>query len=522
MVRPVFSQQSTPGGAVPSGEARCPKLVSLQLADAKVTSAEVMTAGAGVTGVSLPRKLAAGLPAFCRVRLTDRPSSDSDIKTEIWLPVAGWNSRYLGQGNGGFAGEIAYEYMADAVREGYATAGTDTGHVGPTPTFALGHPEKVKDFGWRAIHDMTVEAKAVAAAFYGKAAAHTYFESCSDGGREALMEAQRFPADYDGIVAGAPAYNWTALTASGAVDTKAILTGADAFIPPGKVAMIAAAVNAQCDALDGVADGVVNDPRICRFDPETLACKDGGDASKCLTTGQVATLKTIYSAKVDAKGSYVYPGFLPGAEDGRGGWVPWITGGVPGQSLFAFFGHGYFSNFVHEQADWELTFFDFDKDYALANEKTAAALNATDRNLKPFVARGGKLILYHGWNDPAIPALGTIDYYDGAVKVLGARVAADSLRLYMVPGMQHCGGGPGATEFNGGPEAAERDAEHDVTTALEEWVEMGKAPGTLIARSGDAAGDGFTRPLCVYPAVARYVGGDSKVAASFVCSAAGK
>lgn len=489
----------------------CSAMAALALPSAKVTSADMSPAGGPIAGLSLSAKTAEAMPAFCRIKITDRPSPDSEINTEVWLPIGSWNGRFRGQGNGGFAGEIAYRLMATAVGQGYATAGTDTGHVGGKGDFAFGHPEKVKDFGWRAIHDMTVQAKQIVAAFYGKPAGHSYFAACSDGGREALMEAQRFPADYDGILAGAPAYHWTALVPSGTADTQALMASPANYIPASKLPAIAAAVRAQCDALDGVADGVLNDPRMCGFDPASIACKQG-DAATCLTAEQVAALKTIYSAKLDDKGREVYPGFLPGAEEGPGGWALWITGYQPGKSLTAFFGQGYLSNFVYEKRDWDLKSFDFSRDLKAAETKTGAALDATEPNLTPFVTRGGKLILYHGWNDPAIPALGTIDYYDLVRGKLGGRGQSSWVRLYMVPGMQHCGGGPGATDFGQGGDGARGDGEHDIFTALEQWVEGGKAPGPIIAH-----GNGMTRPLCPYPGTLRYKGGDTKDAASFAC-----
>ena len=486
---------------------RCAALATASLDHASVTSAEMLMAGAAVAVTEIPATV-----AFCRVKITDTPSGDSNILTEVWLPATGWNGSLHGQGNGGFAGTTAYSLMGAAVAQGYATMGTDTGHVGGTAGFALGHPEKVKDFGWRAIHDMTVEAKQMVAAFYGKPATRAYFTACSDGGREALMEAQRFPADYDGIVAGAPAYHWTALVPSGTADTQALLASPEAYIPAAKIPALAAAVRAQCDKLDGVADGVLNDPRSCHFDPTAIACKEG-DADSCLTPPQIASLQTIYAAKRDAQGRQVYPGFLPGAEDGNGGWVPWIVGEKAGASLTAFFGQGYFSNFVYQQPGWSFKDADFAKDLKQAEDKTAAALDATDSNLRPFTERGGKLILYHGWNDPAIPALGTIDYYTAAAKALRGQ-AAQSLRLYMVPGMQHCGGGPGATEFGQGGDKPRGDAQHDVLTALERWVDHGDAPGILTAK-----GDRFSRPLCPYPTVARYTSGDVNEAGSFACVA---
>jgi feruloyl esterase len=390
-------------------------------------------------------------------------------------------------------------------------------------SFALGHPEKVKDFGWRAVHDMTVQTKVLVKAFYGKAAVHAYFVACSDGGREALMEAQRFPGDFDGILAGAPAYNWTALISAATEDDRTLMASPGAYVAASKLPAITAAVLAACDGQDGVTDGVVGNPAKCGFDPEVLTCT-GTETDACLTAAQVATLKSLYAAKVDAQGKKVFPGYSPGAESAPDSWGVWIVGKKQGDSTaMMYFGLGYFKNFVYQNPDWSLATFDFDRDLKMALAKTGEALNATDTNLKPFVARGGKLLMYHGWNDPAIPGLSSVKYYDGVVGTMGKSETDASVRLYMVPGMLHCGGGPGATDFGQEGPSIRRDAQHDVFSALEQWVEAGKAPGTLTATKfvGDDETKGvvMTRPLCAYPAEARYVKGDPMQASSFACVA---
>jgi len=504
---------------------RCAGLTAVKLEGAKVTSAMLVAAGAALGDVKeAPGQGPVGkLPAFCRVKVTDTPTGDSDIKTEVWLPVAGWNGRYRASGNGGFAGDIYFGDMAAAVAEGFAASGTDAGHAGMQPTFALGHPEKVKDFGWRAVHDMTVQTKALVKAFYGKPVERAYFAACSDGGREALMEAQRFPADFDGILAGAPAYNWTALISASTANDKTMMATPGAYLLASKLPAITAAVLAACDGQDGVTDGLVGNPAKCGFDPAVLTCM-GAETDACLTGAQVATLKSIYAAKVDAQGKHVFPGYSPGAESAPGSWGVWIVGKKPGDpTLMMFFGMGYFRDFVYGREDWSLAEFDFSKDYRLATEKTGAALNATDTNLKPFAARGGKLLMYHGWNDPAIPGLSSVEYYDGVVGTMGKSAADAAVRLYMVPGMLHCGDGPGAADFGQGGTSIRRDAQHDVFTALKQWVEAGKAPGTLTATKfvdeDETKGVVLTRPLCVYPAEARYVKGDPMQAGSFRCVA---
>jgi hypothetical protein len=513
-----MASSSASAQGTPPPEARCAALSQTSLAGAKVASAVVNPEKTAMADAKLRPYTVRVMPSFCRVKVIDKPSADSEIDTEIWLPLTDWDGRIRGIGNGGFAGEIDYESMAAGVKQGAVAVATDTGHIGGGPAFALGHPEKVKDFGWRAIHDMTVQAKALAATFYAKPVDHAYFVACSDGGREALMEAQRFPTDYDGILAGAPAYNWTGLLSAGAVNVSRMQSSAAANLPPQKLPAITAAVNASCDAKDGVSDGILNDPTKCGFDPATLACK-GVETDSCLIPEQVKSLKEIYSGKKLKNGEVVFPGYSPGAEAAAGSWAVWTLGP---QSLLNFFTVGYFSDFVHEQADWKMSSFDFDKDYALALQKTASALNATDTNLKPFAARGGKLVIYHGWNDPAIPALSSVVYYDGLVGAMGQKDVDKAVRLYVGPGMLHCDGGPGATifgEYNG----VRGDAQHDVLTALEGWVEGGTAPGDLIASKfvddDSSKGIGMTRPVCVYPKVVTYVSGDPKSAASFTCKA---
>src|SRR5262245_20566553 len=280
---------SAPSTAVATPKT-CESLAQLSLPNTKVNSAEAVTNGEfnpGGRPVSIK-----GLPAFCRVAATLTPSTDSDIKVEVWLPLSGWNGKYRGQGNGGFAGAISFDAMAAAIKLGYATAGTDTGHTGNDAAWALGHPEKVIDFGWRGIHEMTLKAKAIIQDFYGESPKQSYFSSCSDGGREALMEAQRFPTDYDGIIAGAPANYWSRLLTAGMVMQGITLDG-DGYIPASKLPAITAAVMNACDEQDGVKDGLLTDPRQCKFDPAVMICKSG-DADSCLTAGQAKALKQIY------------------------------------------------------------------------------------------------------------------------------------------------------------------------------------------------------------------------------------
>jgi Tannase and feruloyl esterase len=508
----------------------CERLAKSELPNASITSAKSVAAGAFV---GPPQVFSGGdlsafykkLPAFCRIVAKATPTADSNITVEVWMPLAGWNGKLQGLGNGGFAGLIDYMELGAAITKGYAATATDAGHTGSPidAGWALGHPEKVIDFGHRGIHEMTRVAKLAVQQFYGSGAKRSYFAGCSDGGREALMEAQRYPEDYDGILAGAPASYWTGLLSTSVVDTQALTTTPSSFIPQTKIPNIASAVIAACDKLDGVADGILNDPRQCHFDPASIECKAGEENDKCLTAPQVTALKKIYAGLQNAEGHTIFPGYLPGAEVGGGGWGLWITGPAPAKSLMAFFGIGYYSNMVYEKTDWSYKSFAMDGGIQTAKEKTGAALDAVNPDLGPFRSRGGKLILYHGWNDPAIPAMNTINYFEEVVAKLGRENTDAFTRLYMVPGMQHCGGGPGADSFGTSGSWPAKDPQHNIRLALEMWVEKGTAPGTIIASKtsdGDSQGSAtMTRPLCTYPQAVKYKGnGDTNSAESFVCA----
>lgn len=508
----------------------CEKLAETALTQAKITSAQTIAAGTLPVPTSIPpwipstASLFKNLPAFCRVSVTSQPSADSDIKIEVWMPISGWNGKFQGQGNGGFAGYIDYPAMAHAVALGYATASTDTGHTSqswaPDASWALGHPEKVTDYGYRGIHEMTEIGKKMVATFYSHPVKYSYFDSCSNGGRQALMEAQRFPEDYDGILAGAPANYWTHLLSDGLWNAQATTNDPASYIPPTKLPAIAAAVNAACDAQDGVKDGILNDPRECHFDPAVMVCK-AGDSNDCLTQPQAVALKKIYEGAHDASGQ-IFPGFLPGAEGGQEGWVAWITGAAPGQAALVFFTRGFFGDMVYEDAGWNYKTANLSESVKLADTKQAKNLNATDPNLERLRARGGKLVLYHGWNDPAIPAPNTVNYYNDVVKHMGKAATESFVRLYMVPGMQHCGGGPGTDQFGADLADREKDAQHNVRIALESWVEKGEAPSDIVAsRYAQTGGEPtMTRPLCPYPQQANYKGsGDTNKAENFACAA---
>ncbi|MGC1423702.1 MAG: tannase/feruloyl esterase family alpha/beta hydrolase [Terracidiphilus sp.] len=508
----------------------CARLASLELPNVSITTANVVAPGSfegprePFTGADLSAFYKM-LPGFCRVVAHAKPSADSDIPIEVWMPLAGWNGKLEGLGNGGFAGAISYDGLGAAILRGYAATATDTGHTASPidARWALGHPEKIIDFGYRGIHEMTRVAGLIVPQFYGSAPKGSYFDGCSDGGREALMEAQRYPEDYDGIIAGAPANYWTGLLSNAVVDLQALTATPESFIPPPKVPVIATAVLAACDKLDGVGDGILNDPRQCHFDPASIECKTGEGTDKCLTAPQVSALKAIYAGIRDSTGRTIFPGYLPGAEDGRAGWALWITGPAPAKSAQAMFGIGYYTNMVYEKSDWSYKTFTVDSGMQAAAEKTAAALNAVNPDLSAFRKHGGKLILYHGWNDPAIPALNTVNYYEDVIAKMGRADVDSFTRLYMVPGMQHCGGGPGPDSFGAFVGSPSNDPQRNIVIALENWVEKGTAPGTIIATKragGNPLGAAtMTRPLCPYPQSASYKGsGDPNSAENFECT----
>ena len=519
--------------AAPGFGATCENLASLKLPSTTITAAQSIAAGAFALPPGTPPSppglgpsgLFKAMPAFCRVTGVIQPSTDSHIEFEVWLPSAGWNHKLEGAGNGGFAGSINYTDLAQALIAGYATSSTDTGHKGGATdaTWALGHPEKIIDFGYRAIHETAEKSKSVIRAFYGEAPQHSYFSSCSNGGRQALMEAQRYAADYDGLIAGAPAANWTRIMAGFTWDEQSAEADPASYIPAGKFAAVDSAVLAACDALDGVKDGVLDDPRKCHFDPAALLCK-GADSAACLTQPQVAALKKIYAGPRNSKGEQVYPGFEPGGQSGSGflGWAAWFSGLKPGTSAQYAFATQAGAYMIYQNAAWDYRAANFDKDLKIAEDTMGARLNAIDPNLKALKDRGGKLMIYHGWSDPALVPTATVNYYENVVAKMGPKDTAGFVRLYMVPGMNHCAAGPGPNSFGSGP-ARSVDPDFSMFAALERWVEIGTAPDKIIATKykmdgNPASGVSRTRPLCPYPQVARYKGsGSADEAANFAC-----
>ncbi len=496
--------------------ATCESLSGLRLPNTTITLAQTVAAGTFTPpGGTAPF---AALPAFCRVTGVIKPTNDSEIAFEVWMPVAGWNGKFQGIGNGGFAGYISYGELRGPLLRGYASASTDTGHKGNDASWAPGHPEKVADYGHRGIHEMTEKAKLILKAFYGNDPQRSYFSSCSNGGRQALMEAQRYPNDYDGIIAGAPANAFTQTLAGFTWNMQALLNDPASYIPAKKLKAIETAVLSSCDTLDGVKDGVLEDPTACTFDPSVLLCKNG-ETDECLTDKQILALRKVYGGPRTGKGDQIMPGFTFGGEAEPGGWGDWITGASPATSIQYFFSTQGFKNLVFDDPNWDLKSFQLERDFKAAQAKLARMTDATDPNLKAFNAHGGKLILYHGWSDAALPPMNTINYFDSVVTKVGQKQADRFLRLFMVPGMQHCGGGPGPDWFGQAVTRMQSDPDHDLTLALERWVEQGTAPEQVIAaRLGPSNKPDRTRPLCGYPKVARYTGnGSTDDAVNFKC-----
>ena len=486
----------------------CERLKSLSLPNATITAAEFVVAGpfqAPGNEVN-PAPAPVMLPAHCRVAAVLTPSSDSHIEIEVWLPAENWNGKFEAVGNGGWAGSIIYGYvnatpavlmsLSSALREGYATASTDTGHKSGSAddaSFALGHPEKLADFAYRAVHEMVVKSKSIVTAFYGSAPKLSYWNGCSAGGRQGLMEAQRYAEDFDGILAGAPANYQTHLAAWAMNLALTNQKDKDHLIPPEKLSMVNSAVLAACDAMDGIKDGLLTDPRKCHFDPGSLLCS-GQDGPNCLTAAQVESMRTAYAPAKTSAGQLIYPGLPVGGEAGL------TRMSIPdpfGISLSTF------RYVAHENPQWDWHTFDLDGDLALIDEK-AGYINAISPDLSAFKAKRGKLMMYHGLNDQNISAQNSVNYYSSVLNEMGPG-QDDWYRLFMVPGMMHCGGGPGPNQFN-------------AMGALERWRESGVAPDQIVATHVTNNRVDMTRPLCPYPQVAVYEGtGSTNDAANFAC-----
>ena len=490
----------------------CSALSSLVIRDTHITLVEIVDQDSFIApGMDNTMRT----PAFCRLAGVTKPA----VNFEVWLPLTEWNGNYQGVGNGGMAGTISYAAMANALRRSYATASTDTGHkAGPIPFdafWASGRPDLIEDFGHRALHLTTVNAKQVTEAFYRAPPNYSYYVGCSKGGQQGLMEAQRYPTDFDGIIAGNPANNWTRFYAGAHLwYSLALLDDEESYVPPSKLPAFGNAVNEACDALDGVSDGILQNPLACKFQPASLTCPVGVDNDSCLTPKQVTAVEQIWSGVENSSGELIYPGLVPGGEASRGSWSTWMTGPEPFQSLHWRGGEGFFRWFVFDDPDWNFRTFDFNSDLEYALEKVGTAVDSNDPDLRSYRDNGGKLIVYHGWSDPDISPIASIDYFDRVVDVIAGGSGTQSAlsdtqefyRLFMVPGMAHCTGGPGPDRF-------------DALTALENWVEKGVAPEIMLASKIIDEEVVRTRPLCVHPEMAIYNGsGDTNEAANFSCT----
>jgi tannase/feruloyl esterase len=513
-LRAFFSAMAVSGAlvAMPSLAAKpvaCADLkTTLSIADTTVTLTEMLPAGVN------PNPVGTIAAPICRVVGVTTPA----VQFEVWMPSEDWNGKFQMVGNGGTAGVISYSAMRLALARGYATASTDTGHVSSgsfDSTWAIGRPDLVADFGHRGTHVTTVNGKAITRAYYGEPARYSYYVGCSKGGQQGLMEAQRYPEDFDGLIAGDPANNWTHFySGSHLWYSMATLKDPESYIPASKTAILGKATAAACDAIDGIVDGVIDDPRKCKFDASVLACKSGQDPNTCFTPKQVQAVKDIQTGVRTPWGELVHPPLMPGAEDGPGGWAAWTTGSAPFTGLHWLAADGFFRYMVFENTAYNPMTFNFGSDLIFALHKVGPSLDAIDPDLRPLNRRGSKLIVYHGFSDPDISPLNSINYFDSVVDFMAHRSddrkdalerTQEFFRLFMVPGMQHCSGGPGPNTF-------------DMLTALENWVEKGKAPHSVIASHSTAGVVDRTRPLCVYPKVAVYSGtGSTDDAANFKC-----
>jgi feruloyl esterase len=477
----------------------CTELANVKLERATITSAVDVAAGlfkpANVEARPQPQSgpPPQAIPQHCRVTLVLNPTPDSNINVELWLPTENWNGKFLAVGNGGWAGSIqGYADMQEALRRGYATAATDTGHSaadGPNGMFALGHPEKIVDFAYRALHDMTVKSKRLIDVFYAEPLDYAYYKGCSTGGRQGVMAAQRYPGDYDGIIAGALANRHVHMHTAGAYRTIRLARHPEEAISEAKAKLVNDAVMQQCDTL---GEGFLNNPRQCSFDFATLACRTGDSGDTCLTPGELKSVETFYGGLRNSQGELIFSG------QALGNPVPAMQPSAEGPSTGAF---DTIRILGFQDADYDWRQFDLDRDLPRI-DAAAGFVDAVDPDLRGFEAHGGKLLLFAGWRDTGISPENTILYYESVREEMGPE-QGDWLRLFLAPGMGHCRGGPGVDTF-------------DTLTALEQWRERGVAPDQLAARGSQS---GLERPVCAYPAYAKYDGSGALAdAANWTCS----
>jgi len=515
----------------------CSSLISVTSDSSTMTAADSITPPATIGG-------AAVTVPFCRVQGTARPTSDSEIKFEVWLPptVGTWTGRMKVNGTGGYAGATPYARLAQDVGDGFVSAGSNMGHDGgESATWTLGHPEKVKDWGLRAHFYVATAAKTLANAFYGQPVSHAYFEGCSNGGRQALMMAQNYPTLFDGIAAGAPS-NWYPdllmwLLWSGVHQTPVL--GQPAVVSPAKRTAITQRVLQACDAIDGLVDGQITNPRACVFNIDSMG--PAGDGT--LTAAELAVAKAMYAGTTSETGQQRYTGAKFGGE------ADWDPNFADNGGYGPFIGH-YVYGVLSPPFDWRRDI-NFSTVYDTAKAALTPITAAPSPDLTAFKNHGGKLIQFAGWNDSVVPPDGSVNYYHslalfeklhtlpsptiGAMVnnlspqdvALTAQFLGDRVRqyhrLFLLPAVAHCGGSTGPSSIGGGmpePPAAFRDADHHVVSALIKWVEQGVAPERIIATRFSGGALTLSRPLCPYPAQAAYNGsGDISVASNFACVA---
>jgi len=447
------------------------------------------------------------IPAFCEVQATISPVAGSHIGAVYRLPV-NWNGKVLGIGGGGFAGNLTIGAAAEGLSRGYAIVQNDLGHESTAaldPKFAITAPgkpnvEAIVDFGHRATHVATDVGKKLVTSYYGRAPQHSYWQGCSTGGRQGLAEIQRYPADYDGVIAGAPVY--TPLVYSNAIlRVQAFHKTPGSNLLPEHVPLIQKHVLAACDGKDGIADGIITDPRSCTWDPGELACK-GAASADCLTQAQVETVRRVYAGVKTKDGKFAA---MPLMRGGESDWVARMIGTKEQpRGLNSVLGAPFMSYIVKSDPAYDLMTFDPERDMKALSSGLAAEVHQQNPDISAFVSRGGKLLLWHGFNDPGPSPLSTIEYFDQVRQKVPA--AKDSVRLFLAPGVLHCGGGPGPDRL-------------DTLTAMERWVEQGTAPGAIIANKSNSFVP-FARPVCAYPQLPRYSGrGDPYDASNFNCGA---
>ena len=490
-----------------------------------VTAGLTASAFALVAGQSNANEPCADLGSFMlqdvRIKTTEKVDAgtphckvagviEKEINFELLLPDD-WNGRFMMGGGGAYVGSIQNQALAygagpGALERGYATVGTDTGHVSSMVdgSWALNNVERQENFGHRAVHLTAVAAKAIIERYYARAPEYSYFVGCSRGGGQAMMETQRYPEDFDGLVAGAPAYDWTGFRGAQIRTLQTMLPDGDTKGPvltQANLELLGTTIIAACDARDGVADGILTDPRDCPFEPDDLKKCEGNARADCVTRKQLAAIKAIYDAPT-IDGRRIFAGFPYGGEHNPRGWEAWMVGSDGLSPSFAF-AIDFYQNFVFSDPNWDYTHYDF-ANWKQDVAKVSAMLDATSTDLSEFKKRDGRIIFWTGWSDHLITALGTVDYYD---KLTAADSDADEYsRLYMLPGMFHCAGGPA-------PDRA------DWLEAIRAWVEDGKAPERLVSLQLDESGRvSRTRPICPYPQIASYRGkGDPDDEASFAC-----